>query len=77
MPNTTITTHSTCTHSQVLGVINVRFELGPGTRPAAKVGKQMNSECLIQVYALTDINAGSELLCQYGPSYWDDFRETE
>jgi hypothetical protein len=55
---------------QVLGELNVRMEFGPGVRPEIEL-EVMVSECLIKVFATKDIGAGTELLCTYGPSFWN------
>jgi SET domain-containing protein len=46
------------------------MEFGPGVRPEIEV-EVMVSECLIKVFASKDIGAGTELLCTYGPSFWN------
>ena len=58
---------------QVLAKTNVRFEFGDGTRPFINgnpVDVIDESHCLIKVYATKDIKAGSELLGDYGPTFW-------
>jgi len=55
---------------QVLGKMNVRFEVGPGQNPHETTTDELDSECLITVYAMEKIRAGAELLSTYGPDYW-------
>ena len=54
----------------MLGEINVEFVVGAYIRPEKLVDKTMDSECLVKVFALRDIEADAELLTQYGPAYW-------
>ena len=60
-PDRKSTTHFTH-HTQVLGEINVEFKLGHGVRPKDKIDQGLESECLVKVFATTDIKEGAELL---------------
>ena len=59
--------------AQVVGLLNVRFQFGKGTRGNdQKDGDQLLTECLIDVFATQAIKAGDELLGQYGDGFWSD-----
>jgi hypothetical protein len=69
MHNVELTAHCFC---QVMAKINVRFEFGEPTRPSSDDGEIMRSACLVEVYAMSDIESGEELYIEYGPDFWAD-----
>ena len=53
--------------------MNCSYEFGHSNRPGkSDPSAQVDSECLIKVYATRAIEAGAELVSTYGDSFWQN-----
>jgi hypothetical protein len=59
---------------QVLAALNVKLVFGSGERKATKDSETADDllcACLITVIAMKPIKKDTELLCDYGDSFWN------